>query len=206
MDTLENDKELSQKLTVYTELYINIIINEADELIANKKLDECETLLYDSLDVIPVIQNQNIKDKLDEVKNLKPVGLDTVHIIDSYRYEYKTDGITDSFGNTYTDVHLFDIPCKNPYAVLNLNNQFTTLKGSIVVSEKAYKTSQFFVNIYADDKLVYSKKGFTKFTGKIDFSAKVKNCNQLTINVGNVNNSWDTNDYVCIADAVLEKQ
>ena len=209
LKVLPNDKDITQSITVYTETFVNGIISQADGLIKEKKLDEAESILKDALDVVP--NNQAINEKLDEIDNLRPVGLDTVHVIDNVQYKYVSDGIIDTLGNVHTGVHYFENAWtsksfdREPYAIFNLNKEYKRFKGTIFLPERTQAKEVFYVNIYADNNLLYSENNIKKTDDPVDFNIDVNNCKQLTIKVG-VAVYW-SNSYedVCIANAVLEK-
>lgn len=139
-----------------------------------------------------------------------PVGLDKVHLIDSQHYQYKSGSFTDSFGNKYTGVHFYNNLYdsgngREAYSLFNLNGQYAKLTASIVAADNTYANGIYYVNIYVDNVLTYSKKGFTKTTGKIDFSINVKGAQQLCIRVGHEQTLTSYNEQIGIVNAQLSK-
>jgi len=118
-----------------------------------------------------------------------PDSLNSTHVIDSASYLYSTDGFTDSFGNTYRDSHGYSCyyhyyyygEKPESYSIHNLNKKYSTFSGSIVAADGCDSRFTARIEIYADDKLVFSYDDFKKTTGKVDFSVKVKDCTKLQI-------------------------
>ncbi|MBO5064957.1 MAG: NPCBM/NEW2 domain-containing protein [Clostridia bacterium] len=139
-----------------------------------------------------------------------PKGLNEVFVIDSYEYKYHSSSFVDSFGNSYNGAHYYTdlYECRNgnePHSLHNLNNNFKTFSGSIVASTTTYADSTYYINIYADNKLVFSKTNFTRTSGKVDFKVDVTNCQTLKIAVGLETGSGDYRQELCIVNAQLTK-
>lgn len=139
-----------------------------------------------------------------------PVGLDQVYLIDSQHYQYKSGSFTDSFGNKYTGVHFYDDLYdsgngREAYSIFNLNGQYTKLTGSIVAADNTYAKGVYYVNVYVDNILAYSKTGFTKTSGKVDFSINVKGAQQVAIRVGHEQTLTSFNEQLGIVNAQLSK-
>ncbi len=137
--------------------------------------------------------------------NLLPVGLDKLTVIDQNNYTYQNKPFIDSFGNTYNGVHFYEDTFSSTYSMHNLNGQFETFTGSIVASPETEPGRSFSIGIYVDDELKYSKTGFSKITGKIDFSISVKNGKILTIKVSTEQNGATWHEEVGIVNATLSK-
>ncbi len=141
--------------------------------------------------------------------NSIPVGLDKIYVIDSYEYTYKKGTFTDSFGNTYNDVHLFErLHYVNygsgAHAMFNLRGEYKKFTGSIVATPETYANQTYYIHIYLDDVLVFTKTGFTKTTGAVDFSIDVTNCEKLSICMGTEGGSASKAE-VAIVNAQLTK-
>ena len=142
--------------------------------------------------------------------NSLPVGLHKLYVIDSKHYTYKSSTFTDSFGNTYNGVHLFeDLYESNngrePHAIFNLNGNYKRFTGSIVATPQTSTNKTYYIHIYVDDVLVFSKSGYTKTTGKIDFSVDVTNGEKLSVCMGSENTGGDYNMDIAIVNAQLTK-
>ena len=117
-----------------------------------------------------------------------PVSLNELYIIDSKYYKYQNN-ITDSFGNTYNGAHAFSHTYqsnngKEPHSTFSLNGKYNSFNGSIVATTEPAEDATYYINIYVDNVLKFSKTGYSKFTGKIDFDINVKNAQSLKIAVG----------------------
>lgn len=139
-----------------------------------------------------------------------PVGLNNLFLIDSYEYQYKSGSFTDSFGNHYDGVHRYTnlykaIAEKEPSSQFNLNGKYKLFTGSIVASTTTNPNWTYYINIYVDGVLKFSKTGFSKTSGKVDFKVNVTNGQTLKITAG-VEGRWgDVDEEICIVNAKLFK-
>lgn len=139
-----------------------------------------------------------------------PVGLDKIFVIDSYQYEYKPGTFTDSFGKKYNGVHYFTDLYQSgngnePHAMFNLNGQYKTFSGSIVASTETEPEWTYYINIYVDGILKFSKTGFTKTSGEVDFEIDVSTADTLEIRAGLEGNTGDWCQEIGIVNAQLTK-
>lgn len=139
-----------------------------------------------------------------------PVGLNSLFLVDSFKYKYKNGAFTDSFGNSYNGAHYYtnlyeSRNGKEPHSIHNLNNSYKSFSGSIVASTTTYADSTYYINIYTDNNLVFSKTNFTRTSGKVDFKIDVTNCQTLKIVSGLETGSGDYRQELCIVNAQLSK-
>lgn len=142
--------------------------------------------------------------------NSLPVGLEKLTVIDSAFYQYKSGSVTDAFGNSYSSgAHHFRRVYESnngdpPYAIFNLDGKYKTFTGSIVSNPQTGNGWSWYLQIFVDDQLVYSKSGITLTSGRIDFSANVKNGRLLKITCGIEGHSAGDNGFY-IVNAKLYK-
>ncbi len=116
-----------------------------------------------------------------------PVGLERLTVIDSSNdwmagYYFVNNSVTDSFGNTYDKWHKYTYyGSGTTYATYNLNNDYSVFSGSLIATPDTKSKKSYTIKIYADDVLKFSKTGYTKTTGKVEFLIDVKGCTKLTI-------------------------
>lgn len=116
-----------------------------------------------------------------------PVGLHQLHIIDgnSSFYKYDENSFQDTYGNTYTGVHIWGHRHSGIETVVyNLDQKYKTFNGSIVASPRLESCAYADYYIYVDDQLVYTYTEQEKTTGKIDFEIDVRNATKLSIRAG----------------------
>ena len=200
------DETVQKTLEEYNEAYVKEVVEQEEKLIEEKKLDEAKELLEHAILVVP--DNSTLKNKLTGVEELQPVDLGDIHVLEnSNDYEYVDEGITDAYGNDYSQACLFYAywVSEEEYCLYYTAKQYKTLSGTIVLSEETHKDAEMYINIYADDKLVYSKRSINRLTKAIDFEAKVNNCDQLKIVVGN-HQKYSAAGYLAIVNGRLSKQ
>lgn len=136
-----------------------------------------------------------------------PVGLDSLYLIDSSSYRYQSGSITDSFGNSYASEHLFYALSNGNegYSIFNLNGRYSKFTGTLITPKGSSNNCNYYINIYVDNNLVYSKSGITITTGKINFNINVQGGQQLTIRCGSDRWALDQNQKLGIVNAQLTK-
>jgi len=178
---------------------VDFVIAQADELLEQRKYDGAASLVNETLRRIP--GNATLQKKLESINAARPVSLDSVPLIDSSRYEVISGVFTDSFGYTYDGAYQFNT-YNDTYAVYNIDKRFSVFSGSIVASQETDSGASITIAIYVDDKLAYTRTGYTKTTGKIDFSVDVDGATKLTISTSRMGGY---SNYVYIVDAELIK-
>ncbi len=140
--------------------------------------------------------------------NSLPVALKEVYVVDSYRYEYKTDSVTDSYGNIYmSGVHCYN-SCQDEivYSIHNLNGGFKRFSGYFVVGDNTPGDKVFEIRIYIDGKQVWSKTNIDKFTKKMNVSIDCQAGSLLKIEIRHTGGIyWDIPN-IYLVDANLEKK
>lgn len=121
-------------------------------------------------------------------------------VIDSSYYEGQVALKKDSFGNLHDGAIRLDAS-NNAYVLYNLNKQYVTFTGAFVAGEDTGSGGVLNVEIYCDDKLVYSKSGITKQTAQLDFSIDVSNVDVLKITTSN--DGEYSYGYVYLVDDIL---
>lgn len=139
-----------------------------------------------------------------------PVALEELFVVDSSEkmysgYHYDSGSFTDSFGNVYDGVHLYRKVYNEQYSIHNLNGMYSVFEGSIVAASYTNSKPTYIIRIYVDDVLMYSETGFTKTTGKVNFSVDVSGGTLLTIKVSQAGSMGDYDMDVGIVNAQLRK-
>ena len=132
--------EIEMLINDYSQKYESSIIEQANSLKAEEKLDEACNLIKEAFNILP--NSQTLKHELEEIENSYPKNMvDAVPAYESGGNGYKEysiaiEGATDYFtmaGVNYTNGITFDADINIlsediTWAVYNLNNQFTNLE------------------------------------------------------------------------------
>lgn len=195
-----NRDDLKDAIADMEQNYLTFVFDSVDALVEEKRFDDAVNQLNDLKKDIS--DGAAVDDKIAQVNDLRPVDLSRVVVIDSQYYSYSAGIFTDSFGYTHDGRHSFNC-ASDGYAVFNLAGQYTTFSGTIVSSQNTDSDASMDIAVYVDDKLVYSKTGFTKRTGAVDFSVDVRGVTKLGIYT-DANSSWKTSN-ASIVNTRLEK-
>lgn len=105
-----------------------------------------------------------------------------MHEEDYDEYYYVEDGITDSYGNTYPGKNVLKF-CggDQSFAKFRLDGEYKSFSGKIVASTQTGSETEINVGIFADGRLVYELKSFTKQKPAQDFNIDLTGINTLEI-------------------------
>lgn len=116
--------------------------------------------------------------------------LSTAHVMDAKKYEFGT--AKDSFGQSYANAHVYSSPYVHEaaFSIHALPKQFATLEGTIVVVDGTPSNKNFKINIFVDDKLVYTLENYKSTSGGVDFALNVKGGATLKIEIWESDNKY----------------
>lgn len=165
LNNVENKtSEIDLLINDYTQKYESTIIEQANNLKTEEKLDDASNLINDALNILP--NSQILKDKLQEIKSSYPQNM--IDVVPAYQsggntyteYTSLKSGASEYFtmgGVKYTngmtfnaDINIFD---DVSWAVYNLDNKYKSLEfilGHVDGSDLGRET---FLEIYYDGEL-----------------------------------------------------
>lgn len=165
LNSIENkSSEIETLINDYSNQYETYIIEQANALKKDEKLDEAILLLKDALIVIP--NSQALKDKKQEIENSYPQNM--VDIVPAYQsggntyteYTSAKSGASEYFtmgGVKYTngmtfnaDINIFD---DVSWAVYNLDKKYSSLEFMLGHVDGSDLGSETFLEIYYDGEL-----------------------------------------------------
>lgn len=128
--------------------------------------------------------------------------LDDVVVVDSSNYSSSECAHTDAYGVVRHDSYEFDAR-RSAYAMFNLNKEYETFTGYFVPQIGANDSTNISVEIFADNKSVFSKKGIKKTSEEIPFTISVKNVKTLKVETSTAEDVWDQS--VFLVHSMLSK-
>lgn len=198
MKTVEADTQLKAKFSEYSVKYSQSVCKKADELINAKKYDDAISLINDAMKLVP--NDESLKAKLNSATESKPVSLADTILINQDRWKWNEDAPVDTFGNDYSSSKNYVIPY-HAYGEFRVYKQYKTLSGYIAPYKDKYEDSNWYIQIYADDKLVYTSKNVTRKTDRFAFNVNINNADYIKIEV-----HGSSDDYgLILSDLMLNK-
>lgn len=178
--------EITSTYNSYCFSYVSQSINQANNLITAKKFDEALTILSETARYVP--DNATLANKIAEVKELQPLPISSLTpVVSDYWGQWNTADAKDTFGNDYSSacnyMKLGEWSERDHYAEYRLYGKYTTLTGSIVPHSDSNKDRISYLQIYVDDRLVYTSQDINRKTDPIDFSINVSGADYVKINV-----------------------
>ena len=113
----------------------------------------------------------------------------SMHELDSDYVSNVKDGITDSYGNTYSSNVLKFNTWAEAFVTYDLNGAYDTFKANIVCSTLTGSNAKMNVGIYADGELLYDLKGYTRQKAPEAVSLDVSGVGQLSIKTSSTEGS-----------------
>ncbi len=177
-----DDTELSIKETEYKNSYIDTIVKQADNLALQGNYDDAIALLEETEETMG--ENDNLTKKITDINNSKPVYVDltSLKVIDSsYYYELYEGMLLDTYGNAYTNVGTFR-ECGTHHVIYYTAGKYMLLTGKIAAPDSIGGDGvAITVNIYADDKLIYTIPSITRNTKPIDINLDINGADTIKI-------------------------
>ncbi len=187
IDAKEVTKEITSAYNSYCSSYVSQVINEAGNKVKAKKYDEALALLNEALKIVP--DNVTLQKEIVEVKELQPLPISSLTpVVSDYWGTWNTADAKDTFGNDYsTACNYMKLGNwayeRDQYAEYRLYGKYSTLTGSIAPHSDSDKDRISYLQIYVDDKLVYTSRDINRKTDPIDFSINVSGADYVKINV-----------------------
>ena len=179
------------------------IISKSDKLIGERNYSEAISLLNDALKTVP--ENESLKSKLASVEDSKPVPLSDAVMVNHDGWEWNDGAPIDTFGNDYSEASNYVIPYYNGYGEFRIYKKYKTLSGYIAPFEKKYEESEWYVQIYVDDKLAYTSKNITRKTDKFSFNVNVANAEYVKIVIHRDKYFLYENEGIILSNMMLNK-
>lgn len=181
------DAEVTAAYEDYCAKYEAAVLKEADELVAEGEYDKAVNLLNTALKTLT--GNQTLKDKAADIAASKPISLSTLTPING-GWTWNTGSPKDPFGNDYSGATNFVILCDDGwsgtdvhYAEYRLYGEYSRITGTLAPYTSIGKDSTWYLQIYADETLVYTSPEVGRKTDAFDFSVAIDGAEYIKIKI-----------------------
>ena len=130
------------------------------------------------------------------------IKLVDMHYLESDGVKTIDNGITDSYGKTYSNNILRFDTNEGAYITYDLNGAYETFDASIVCSTDTGSDAVMYVGIYADEELVYSLKEYTRQKPAQPIKLNVSGVGKLSIKTTCLVNNYS---YLYFVDSTFTK-
>lgn len=113
-------------------------------------------------------------------------SLEELTVIDSVDFEQKTCIQKDTFGNLHKGRQYFKNPMSSDtetYALYNLNQEYLSFSGKLIIDEESTTNCNMNVQIYLDDQLAFEQNGIGRTTEPVEVNLDVTNVKVMKIRV-----------------------
>lgn len=196
MDEYGSDPKLENAYDRYADGYAGMIMLEAEGYVQKGDYASAIAVLKDGLEVLP--GNADLQAMLESVEGMKPIPITNLTPING-GFEWNNTAPVDPFGNDYSNAAnyaVFEIGNDNchyragdddeyyvgtaEYRVYGDYSQISmTLAPYTSIGEDGYG----YVQIYADDELVYTSQNITRKTDAFDIEADISGAEYIEIHV-----------------------
>lgn len=193
--------EVAEKLEEYISAYVKKEIEFADGMVEDGDYDGAIEELGKALTTLP--SNEEITKKKKDIEDSKPVPLSDLKITNSEHFEQITvdDGAAeDSIGNVYAPGNLYKSWERNGngLAEIYIGKEYTRLRGICATSDECDDGTGR-LEIYADDKMIFSQK-FNRKSTPFNIDLDITNCEWLKIQVTYVSDTGGTPVTILLSD------
>lgn len=176
-----DDNEYFQNLKMSTEnKFVSDAVNQADSLMSERNYTSAKTTVNEAIKILP--NNSTLKDKLAEIEKKAPVSLATITPING-GWNWNEGTPMDSFGVSYTNMCNYAIFAGGDFfygshevehtAEYRIQGKYKTITGTLLPHSNIPEDGFGRLQIYADDKLVYTSETIYRKTDMINFIAPV---------------------------------
>ena len=177
-----NDSELTALLNMTKNEYVTNVISQADALLEEYDYTGAGEIIDEALKVLP--DNSDLAAKKETINSNKPTSLDTLVMINSNRWEWNNGAPKDPFENDYSDSVNYMIPndgAQTTYGEFRLYKKYGKLTGRIAPYTDIGENDEAYIQIYADEQLVYTSPMITRKTDAFRFNVDIKNAEYIKI-------------------------
>lgn len=199
METSTDNAELSLLRQECVNKYSEYALNEMERLLGERKYDEAKQIVSEAY---AVTNNQDLQNKIASIDTLRPISLTELHVIDGNNYEVREE-VTDSYGNTHHDVMHFDL-ANEAYVKYQLNGEYSSLSGNLVVTEDTSSSASCSFAIFADGQILYSLTDYTRQQDAQNIELDLSGISELVIRCKDMSN-WNY-PKMCLTECVLDKE
>lgn len=186
VEVIKDDTEITALYNSTQAVYEQDSVKQADKFLAEKRYDEAKNVLTQAIKLLP--NSQVLSDKLVKVEAQQPVSLSELIMINSDSWEWNTGAPVDTFENDYSTAKNYVIisnvqagDSDYPYGEFRLYQKYTTFTGTISPHTTYDADAKGYVQIFADDKLVYTSKILNRKTDAFTFSINVTGVDYIKI-------------------------
>lgn len=201
-----DDPQLKAAYQKYCNEYVTKITAEADELIAQKDYNGAISLLKKALTVVP--DNTVLSEKLQNAEERKPVSIVTLTEINRLDWDdWNSGSPTDPFGNDYSFANnycIVEIYERKAYIEYRLYGEYNTITGTIAPYTSMEEGDTGYIQIFADEELVYTSPEIRRKTDAFDFSVDIGNADYIKIYV--CADAWGNCARVILSNVMLWKE
>lgn len=188
-----SNAELVSAYNKYCDQYVSQVISAADGKVAEKDFDGAISLLNAALKNLP--GNESLRAKMNEVDSKKPVLLSTMTAING-GWKWNQGTPTDPFNNDYSAARNYaiieagsqveynaDDHTYYTYAEYRLYGDYSFIGGVIAPYTSTKDGSAAYIQIYADDELVYTSPDVGRKTDAVQFSVNISGAEYIMMYV-----------------------
>lgn len=181
-----SDAELVSAYNRYRDQYVSLVIKDADQKADEKNFDEALSLLKAALKELP--GNEALTEKVNEVEAKAPVSVASLSAINSNHWEtWNAGSAVDPFGNDYSSTRNYivfrhlDTATHYHYAEYRLYGKFSTLTGAVSPQEDNRQDGYSYLQVYADDDIVYTSPSITRKTDAFPFTVDISGADYIKV-------------------------
>lgn len=168
----EANAELNAAYKKYCQDYEAELLSQANTLIAEKNYDAAIVLLNKGLTVLA--NNENLIAKRDEAEAKKPVSVMDLNPLNSRGgWDQEIIKYEDALGYSYYSAVNAFAPYQDGYGEYYINGQYTKVTGRLSSYYHMGEYNESHLQIYIDDKLVYTSPPITQKTESFSFEINI---------------------------------
>lgn len=198
---LPDDDQLSKLLTEYENAFVQQALNKAAEQAKQGDYTGAVQTLELASDTV---DSEQFDEKIAEYEGYKPHKLSELKVVDSENLKQHEDAVQDTYGNIYNYSDQLQSYSKGStgYVIYNANREYTKFSGTLACGEDTGRETTGVIEIFADDKLIYTSSTISRTTAPIVFEVDISNASLIKVKCTTINSSYF---YCLIGNATVSK-
>ena len=184
---LKNDSDIVSKLNLFKKKYKEQLFEKAENAFKSSGYKEAISILETGLKTLT--NDSEINNKIAYYKEYEPVSLSKLKLMGSFPQNYQFKEFTDPRGNVVSNAVIIG---DNEYFTEGKYSHFSCTLDPVDDFPTNYDFGVVKVEIYADDKLVYTSGEITYKTDDLKIEANINNAQYIRFEVIDISKNRDS--------------
>lgn len=175
----KNNDKLTTLLEANKEKHIQYFLEKAQSSASEENYTSAVATIKEGLASYP--NDSRLKAKEEEYTAKLPVPFNDIRVING-GFNWNDGAPEDTFGNDYSTAANYTIvKNQDKYSEIRIYGSYKMITGRIACHNYMHEDKSVYIQIFADDQLIYTSQNITRKTDAVDFSIDISGADYLKI-------------------------